>query len=337
MSESFFYHITENGKLDRVHSLDEVLKKVEMGGFIWLSYNNPTQEDLYPLIKPLNLHPLAIEDCIDDNQIPKVDDFPGNMQILFNTFAYTDKGLIINEIHLFCSDKYLVTIHHQDANGRNILNDLKRLIELDIGSSKKGPAFVMHTILDHIVDQKFLVLEVIEDELVKAEDAMIDDISNFNPSKMQRIRRELLALRKSLFHEREILVKICRRDFPYIPEDVIFHYHDIYDHLTKFFEITETYREIVTNLMQMNLSLLNNQMAKFANQTNVSVRRLTLITTIFMPLTLLSGIGGMSEWSMMTGSENWRISFPVFLLAMAVIGITSYFILKWLEQKELNR
>ena len=121
------------------------------------------------------------------------------------------------------------------------------------------------------------------------------------------------TLRKSLFHEREILVKICRKDCPFISEKAIFHYRDIYDHLAKFFELTETYRDIVTSLMEMYLSMLNNLMAKVANETNATVRRLTFITTIFMPLTLLAGIGGMSEWSMMTGPENWQIAYPAFL------------------------
>jgi magnesium transporter len=83
----------------------------------------------------------------------------------------------------------------------------------------------------------------------------------------------------------------------------------------------------------MYLSMLNNQMTIAANKTNISVRRLTFITTIFMPLTLLAGIGGMSEWSMMTGPHNWRIAFPAFLLAMVVIGFANYFLLKWLEKR----
>jgi magnesium transporter len=143
----------------------------------------------------------------------------------------------------------------------------------------------------------------------------------------------LLNLRKCLFHEREILVKICRKDCPFIQERAIYHYRDIYDHLTKFFEMTESYREVVASLMDMYLSMLNNQMTKVANETNKTVRRLTLITTIFMPLTLLAGIGGMSEWSMMTGPSNWRIAYPAFLLAMVVIGFTNYCLLKWFERK----
>jgi magnesium transporter len=89
--------------------------------------------------------------------------------------------------------------------------------------------------------------------------------------------------------------------------------------------------------MEMYLSMLNNQMAQAANATNATVRRLTFITTIFMPLSLLAGIGGMSEWTMMTGAANWRIAYPLFLLAMVVIGVANYYLLKALEQRGGSR
>jgi magnesium transporter len=217
------------------------------------------------------------------------------------------------------------------------LDGIEHIVEMDIESARHGPAFLMHVILDNVVDQKFLAIEALEDELNAIEEAMLADVSNFNPAEPIRLRRDLLSLRKSLFHEREILVKICRKDCPFISEKAIFHYRDIYDHLAKFFELTESYRDILTSLMEMYLSMLNNQMAKAANDTNATVKRLTFITTIFMPLTLLAGIGGMSEWSMMTGPQNWRIAYPAFLLAMVVIGFIDYYVLKWLDKRDRRR
>jgi magnesium transporter len=151
------------------------------------------------------------------------------------------------------------------------------------------------------------------------------------------LRRDLLALRKSIFHEREILTKICRKDCPFVSEKAIFHYRDIYDHLAKFFELAETYRDLLTSLTEMHLSLLNNQMTRATQETNGTVRRLTLITTIFMPLTLLAGIGGMSEWSMMTGPGNWRIAYPAFLLAMVLLGSLNYFTLRRLVKRRRSQ
>jgi magnesium transporter len=332
MSECRYYHVSQSGKLSAVSSLGAARAAAEAGGFMWLDYCQPAKEDLSVLVEPLGIHPLSVEDCIDMNQVPKIDDYPSNSFIIFNAFHYADRELAIDEVYLFIGQNYLVTVSDGHAAGQRPLDGIERVVAMDIDSARQGPAFLMHVILDYIVDQKFTAVEALEDELDEAEEAMMHDVARFSPSELLRLRRELLALRKSLFHEREILVKICRKDCPFIAESALFHYRDIYDHLAKFFELTETYRDIVTSLMEMYLSMLNNQMTRAANETNVTVRRLTFITTIFMPLTLLASIGGMSEWSMMTGPANWRIAYPAFLLTMVLIGIANYFVLKRVEK-----
>jgi magnesium transporter len=201
-------------------------------------------------------------------------------------------------------------------------------------SMSKGPAYLLHAIMDQVVDQKFVEIEKLEDEMVEAEEKVLSDANRFNPAGLLHLRRDLLAVRKSLYYEREILTKISRRDCPYIEESALYRYRDIYDHLSKFFEMTESYRDVVTSLMEMYLSMLNNEMARAANATNFRVRRLTLITAIFMPLSLLAGIGGMSEYSAMTGGPgNMWIAYPLFMIAMVVIGFFTYQLLGWLEKR----
>ncbi len=332
MSDVSFYQISLTGKVRHVATLDEALATSSEEGFFWLDYCQPTKEDLAPLVDRLGLHPLAVEDCFDEDQIPKIEDFPKSTFILINSFDYVNKQLSIGEIDLFVGKNFLVSVSQRSAGQGGPLSGIEKLVERELESVRHGPAFLLHVILDSVVDKKFVAIEALEDELDALEEGMLDDASTFNPADLIQMRRDLLNLRKSLFHEREILVKICRKDCPFIKDDAIFHYRDLYDHLAKFFELTESYRDLVTSLMEMYLSILNNQMAKAANETNSTVRRLTFITTIFMPLTLLAGIGGMSEWSMMTGPENWRIAYPIFLAAMIVIGLGSYQIFKRLEK-----
>ncbi|MCY3023686.1 MAG: magnesium transporter CorA family protein [Planctomycetota bacterium] len=334
MSESRFYHISGTGKLARAGALAEALAKAKEGGFLWLDYCEPTKEELSALIEPFGLHPLSIDDCTDENQVPKINDFPSNTFLIFNAFTFSDRKLSVHEVDLFIGENFVVSVSGRDAGKRRVLSDIEHIVELDSEGAREGPAFLLHVLLDHVVDQKLAALEALEEELDKAEEAMVADLSHFSPAVLLHLRRDLLALRKSLFHEREILVKICRKDCRFIPEKAIYPYRDIYDHLTKFFEMTETSRDVVTSLMEMYLSMVNNQMARIANATNVTIRRLTFITTIFMPLTLLAGIGGMSEWSMMTGPQNWPIAYPAFLAAMVVLGIGSYHLLKRLEKKD---
>ena len=337
MSDSHFYHISKPAKIDTISSIDEALEAKKTGGYIWLSFIHPGKEDLAPLIEKMGIHPLSVEDCLDEGQIPKIEDFPDHTYILFNAFNYLKRKISIEEVNLFIGDNFLITVTHHGSKGQLFMQGIEQMVIKNIDNAVHGPAFLMHIILDHIVDEKFVAIEALEDDLNRAEDKMLQDLAKFNLADLQHLRRNLLTLRKSLFHEREILLKICRKDCRFISDKAIFHYRDIYDHLARFFELTETYREIVTSLMEMNLSLLNNQMARSANQTNATVRRLTFITTIFMPLTLLSGVGGMSEWSMITGPANWKISYPLFLLGMAVLGFFSYHWLNWLEKKDRDQ
>ncbi len=333
MSDTWFAHISSKGKLSRVTTVETAIAAARKDGYVWLNYCQPTREELSPLTAKLGLHPLAVDDCFDENQIPKIEDYPRNTFILFNAFDYAKQRLSIGEVDLFIGNDFVVSVTTRNAENRGLLDGVDRLVERDSESVRHGPAFLLHVILDFIVDRKFVAIEGLEEELDAEEDRILADAAHFNPAELTRMRRDLLNLRKSLFHEREILVQICRNDCAFVGGKAIFHYRNVYDHLAKCFELTESYRDVVTSLMEMYLSILNNHMAKSANETNKTVRRLTFITTIFMPLTLLAGVGGMSEWSMMTGPEHWRISYPLFFLLMAVVGVANYFLLKRLEKR----
>jgi magnesium transporter len=333
MAQSKFYHFLPSGIYYSPDTAAAAIESLKEGGFIWLNFYEPSREELAALADPLGIHPLSIEDCMDASQVPKIEHFPKNSFIIFNAFTYCDHLLYVDEVDLFIGENYLITVSGYQSEGRKPLNKIEQYVEHEIENAKKGPAFLLHIIMDHIVDQKFHAVESVEDELEEAEDEVMNNPEQFNAAELIRLRRYLLNLRKSLFHEREILVKICREDSPFITGKAIFHFRDIYDHLAKFLELTENYREIVTSLMELYTSLLNNIMTNASNQTNLSVRRLSLIATIFMPLTLIASIGGMSEWTMMTGAENWKTSYPLFLLGMLVMGIITFFIIRRVEKK----
>jgi magnesium transporter len=333
MSDIRCFQVSQDGRMSGVATVAAALTASAAGGYVWIDLVNPTREDLDALAEPFGLHPLAIEDCLDDQQVPKIEDFPGNTFVLFNRHEFSDRRLRIEEVDFFIGKKFLVTINaHAEGQGAGTrFDEAIRIAKAAVG---KGPDVLLHLILDHIVDHKLLALEALQDDLDTAEeDTLRRGSAAFDPSGLLELRRSLLAIRKSLFHEREILTKICRRDSPFISEASIFHFRDIYDHLVKFVEIVEICRELISSLLEIHLSLVNNELARLGNRTNQVVRRLTYITTIFMPLSFLAGVGGMSEWSMMTGPEHWRIAYPAFLAGMAVVGVISYFILRWLDHR----
>jgi len=325
--------IAKNGKLQSAKSYEEASEKAKGGNYIWVALHNPEKEDFAVMEQKLFINNQSIEECHDDNLIPKIFDSSDYTHTLFNTFHYEKEQMIIEEVNIFIANNFIVTVTKSNVND-NFIKNIKELIELDKEIIKQGPAYFMCTVINYVEDSKFSVIEAIEDKLEELEDSVLERRGDFNHAVMQKIGRELSALHKSLFHEREILMKILRKDIRFIPEKALINYNNIYDHIIKFFELSETYREMVNNLLQTNLALLNNEMAKAANLTNKTVKRLTLITTIFMPLSLIAGIGGMSEWSKIIGITNHTVSFSILVALLTVIAFANYYLLKWLDKKD---
>jgi magnesium transporter len=337
MSKSEFYRIAAPGVMEKLATLKEATDALNGDGYVWFNFCKASREDLSELIIPLGIHPLSIEDCTDESQVPKMDEMPAYTFIVFNALYYENEDLLSDEVDLFIGRNFLVTVSGYSEQSRMPLEGLNAVLERNLTSLTRGPAWLMHIILDYIVDHMADAVDRAEDDIDQAEESILGAPSVFDPSKLIYLRRNLLALRKSLFHEREILTKISRNDCEWVPEKATVHYRDIFDHLSNFLEMTESHRDNVTSLMELYASMLNNQMARDSNQTNAAVRRLTLITTIFMPLTLLAGIFGMSEWSMMTGPDNWRKAYPIFGGTMLLIGIVNFIFIKWLERRDWKR
>ncbi len=328
-----FFYINNAGNISLVSSLQDAIKAAEDSGYFWLDFCDPTLDDLSPLISALDIHPLSVEDCLNEDQLPKLDLFPNYSFMIFNIFEPTEDELLIHELDLFIGSNYLISVTGRNKNHAHLLQPIDRNLEREKDNLKLGPAYLLHMIVDNVVDHKFTAIEGIEELLDRYETVIIDQEQDFNPGKLMDSRRDLQTIRKSLFHERELVSKIIRKDRAFFPDRSIGYFRDVYDHLSKYYEMSDSARDLVTSLMEIHLSMINNRMSRISNRTNAIMRRLTLITTIFMPLTLLSGIGGMSEFTMLTGGEkNAKIAYLVLFIVMAVIAYLNWHYLLRMEQ-----
>ena len=331
--EAHYTIITPSGGFEEMPTLKEALAyTTSQNGYIWADYVDPTAELLEELMPALGIHPLSIEDCINGDQLPKLDLFPNYSFLIFNTFEETPEELLSHELDLFIGENFVVTAGFRREDNQALLTGLRELLERQREVVRQGPSYLLHQVLDKTVDDKLGVIEDIEEALEANEDAILAEPLEFDYSSLMQSRRALQVMRRSLFHEREVVNKLIRRDSPFITEKALVYFRDIYDHLSKYYEVAEAAREQVTDLMEIHLSLINNSMAETANRTNAIMRRLTLITTIFMPLTLIAGIGGMSEFTMMVGQKNWKIAYVILLVVMAVIALINYRLLLRMEQ-----
>ncbi|MGV7976821.1 MAG: magnesium transporter CorA family protein [Anaerolineaceae bacterium] len=331
--ENRYFAITRSGALHKAAGLNDALLFAGDEGYIWLDYIDPSPESLAELGTSLGIHPLSIEDCLNGDQLPKLDLFPTYSFMTFSIFEPTSDGFQAHELDLFISKRFLITVSRREVNGTSVLSSMEASIEREMDTVRLGPSYLLHQVVDMIVDHKLMAVEGIEEKLDADEDAILRDAASFNLGSLMDSRRDLQVIRRSLFHERELIGKLIRKDSPFLAEKSLIYFRDVYDHLSKYYEIAETAREQVTNLMEIHLSLISNAMAESSNRTNAIMRRLTLITTIFMPLTLISGIGGMSEFTMMVGSTNWRTAYLILLIVMVIIGAINYVLLLKMENK----
>ena len=333
MTQVDYAHISPSGKITTTSSLDELKPLIADGGYLWLNYRCPTKDALSEAAQYFHLHHLSIEDCVDNNQVPKIEEYPGYVFTIFNAISYNEQQLTIDEVDIFTGSDYVITVSGYDLNSEDPVSDLHKVVTSSKEQLGQSPTTLMYTVIDFIVDQHYHAVETLDDELESSEDEMLSSPDMYDPSKMMRLRRTLAEIRKSLYHEREMLVKISRGDYADIADVELLHFRDVYDHLSKFLELVESYRDRLTTLMELFTSMQNNIMARSANTTNETMRRLTYITTIFMPLTLLSGIGGMSEFTMMTGPNNWRTAYAVMMFVMVVIALATYLLLRCINNE----
>lgn len=335
VSLSRFFYIDASGKLSTLTSMKDGLKAIESGGYVWLDYCDPDLETLQPLMTAFNIHPLSVEDAINEDQLPKLDIFPDYSFMVFNIFESADSEVITHELDLFVGSNFIISSTKRNKSGQPLLSGIEKAVERERERIKGDPSLLLHLIIDVVVDRKFLAIDQIEIKLDQDEDDILANTRDFDLSRLMDSRRSLMLIRKSLFYEREVISKLIRQDSKFISNQSIIFFRDVYDHLSRYYEISETARDQVTSLMEIHLSIISNRMAQTSNRTNAIMRRLTLITTIFMPLTLISGIGGMSEFTLWVGENNFKIGYLFLFLVMLLIAALNYTLLKRME-REVN-
>jgi len=337
MSESCFYHISLAGKLARVATDDAALAAAKDGGFVWLHYCQTTKEELSHLVDPWVCIRFLSRIVLTKTRFPRLKTF---LEIpLLSSTPLTIQIENFRSARSICLSAPTFWLPSANAIPKIafIWMAFSTSWEKNIESARHGPSFLMHVILDYVVDQKFVTIEALEDELDAVEGAMLADASSFKPRRADTIP--------------SLPVESPQESFPRAgdPHQDLSQRLSLHSgkgnlplsrHLRPSCEILRVDRVLpgYSHQSHGNVPVDAEQPDdQSRNETNVTVRRLTFITTIFMPLTLLAGIGGMSEWSMMTGPENWRIAYPAFLLAMVVIVFASYYLLNRLETRSRRR
>lgn len=280
----------------------------ELTGAAWIDVLEPDEDSLAAVAARFDLPPLAVEDCLHFPQRPKIDVYPDvTFVVWLLPQIVTGDGMTANELDVFLGEEHLVTIHQDpieavDRIARNAEEFLNRGVE-----------WTLHAILDGAVDGMFPLVETLSDELEELEDLMLSDA---RPSSLQRLyaaKRSLVNLHKVVGPERDVVRGLARLE-AFVEPDAYMYFQDIGDHLARVADEIDTYRDVASGTMDIYLSSVSNRM-------NAIMKQLTIIATIFMPLTLISGIYGMNITKGMWPPTGAFWAFPVVIGSMGAITL----------------
>lgn len=290
------------------------------GEKLWLSImGRPTPELVQALESELNLHALALEDVLHAGQRSKVDDYDDHLFVVLQRPHWQDHKLAIGQVSLFLGKDFVISI--DDAGGDAFEPVRTRLENSPKGRiCSSGVDYLFYALVDLVVDKAFPVLEDYAEEL---EDLELKVISNPKQSnllnRLHESRRELVFLRRALWSQRETATALLREDIVLINPGTRLYLRDCADHANHILDLADSYRDMSVAVMELLLSSQNKQL-------NEAMRVLTMIATIFIPLSFVVGLYGMnfdtsiSPWNM--PELEWRYGYPMILLVLFSIGLS---------------
>jgi len=275
-------------KTSKSNSVNEAIQKTRINGVTWINANGLSHIDqIESLGKHFRLHPLILEDIVDTNQRPKIDEYPEYLFVVFKMLYFDKEENFVNEhISLVLGKDYVITF--QEADG-DVLESLRQRIETSKGRIRKnGSDYLMFAIMDAVVDHYFILTESMGDRIETLEDQLfLNKVENGITQEIQELKREALNLRKAVYPFKEVVSQIEKLENDLIDKRTKTYLHDLYDQIAMVSESIEIYREMTRGLMDMYMTTISNRM-------NEVMKVLTIVSSIFIPLTFIAGIYGMN-------------------------------------------
>ncbi|MBP1678605.1 MAG: magnesium and cobalt transport protein CorA [Bacteroidetes bacterium] len=288
-----------NGEIKRL-TLKELSQCVHSPeGVLWVDLENPLEaEEETLLVSVFDFHPLAIEDAQrgsdEEGHLPKVEDFGEYLFVIFNPVEVTAGNGVdeprggfeikTTQLSSFLSKRVLVTHHYTPLRS---ISNAQQLLAKNPKALARGPDFLFHMIIDELVDNYTPILDHLDDLMDDMEREVFHDPTQATMIRILQMRGNITTLRRVAFYQREMLNRLSRGEFSLITRDEMLYYRNVYDHLVRMTDLTESYRETVGGLLDAYLSVTSNKLSQV-------MKVLTIISTIFLPLSVITGFFGMN-------------------------------------------
>lgn len=308
-----------------IESVDELTPYRAKPGVSWVNVYGLHETDLLDRFgRVFDIHPLVLEDIVHTDQRPKAEISENYIFLVLKMIGLhaDEEALNVEQISLIMGSNFVLCF--QERKG-DFFNPIRERITSNLGQVRRsGTDYLTYRIMDIVVDHYFLVLEKIGDRIEDLEDKVLAEPDPVIVQNINHLKRDLIFLRKSIWPLREVLSGIERGESTFFKKKTMPYIRDLYDHTIQVIDTLESYRDMVSGLLDIYMSSVSNRM-------NEVMKVLTIIATIFIPLTFLAGIYGMNFEFM--PELKWKWSYPVLLSTMAGVFFAMLFYFrkrKWL-------
>ena len=296
-----------------IKSMEEYIPYEKKPTVTWVNVDGINNVEVIEKIgKHFKLHDLTLEDILNTGQHPMLEDF-GDYIFLVLKMIYCDgkdSDIIVEHTSLLVGQNFVISL--QEGRG-DVFDPVRKRIRLGKGRIRKmGPGYLAYALIDAIVDNYFAVLQKIGEEIEFLEEEIINTPSTDTLRKIYNLKRELLFLRKSIWPLREVISSMQREEFLLIKEAAGIYLRDVYDNLIQVIDTIETFRDMLCGILEIYMSSNSNKM-------NEIVKVLTIISTIFIPLSFIASIYGMN---ILMPEKDYPWTYPVVIVVMLLIGIS---------------
>ncbi len=298
----------------------------EPQGLLWVDLaEEPTEACRNILRDVFAFHPLAVDDALEETHTPKVDDWETYLYLVLHAVVLShaeSEELDTLELDIFLGSNYLVTYQ---SRAIGVVGRMWEMAQRDTRLLHRGPTYLFYAVSDAIVADYMKTIETLDEQIDAAEDQTFSDPTPALLEQIFTLKRTLLRLRRILGPQREVFNKLARDEYTVVAEAYQMYFRDVYDHLVRLYDISDTMRDLVGGVMDMYLSVVNNRM-------NDVMKALTIITTLFMPLSFLVGFFGMNFFQPATPLLAWtdKFAFGLTLAVMALAPLSMYW---WMRKR----
>lgn len=315
-----FRHGKAGERHEDLSQISEILK--EEGSVVWLDAVDPREEDLTLLQAEFDLHPLAVEDALHAHQRPKIEEYGSYLFVVVQSITLESGSIQVHEIAIFAGRNFVVTVRHTPAYP---LEEIEQRWRAHPEQLRRGGGFLLYTILDTIVDGYFPAVDRFRERVDEIEESLFAN-RPLHADLMPEIflmKKDAQRFRRAAVPMRDVLTPIIRGDVKLFPDDVVIYFRDVYDHAIRVIDELDSLRDLVTSALEIHLSVV-------ANRHNEVSKQLTVIATIFLPLSFIVGFFG-QNFSFLVGhiigtGAFWLLGIGIEALA---VGLTlGYFKLR---------